>query len=429
MVELSAQRILRSARRAVTDPRLTGVARALPRTAAVLNRARSPLGPEGIPVTPVTAGLAAQVMLDEILISVMRDPKLLPHGRDYEDAAAAIREARSLWEANGWLTFPGNYHREPPVPSGVSLTREKALDIRYEHLTFPSRYEPPEGVPGRDTWLSHSENATAHAWVLRHADPSTPWLVCLHGFGMGRPAMDLRGFRATHLHWDLGVNLAFVVLPLHGPRQKPGAHRGEGFMSLNLVDSVHGLAQAVWDTRSVIRWIRSTSRPDVPIGVHGVSLGGLTSALVASAEDGLACAIAGIPVSNLPDLYRRHSPPHVRRRAAAAAVLGPDADAVHSVVSPLVLEPKVERERRFIFAGVGDRMSTAGQARRLWEHWDRPRIEWYPGGHIGFFMAGGVQRFVDKALIDSGLVRTEATAALPLSPPETPPASQASGAL
>lgn len=403
MPDVSPQQLARSARRLLGDPRVVGVAQALPRTAAVLSRARSPRPGGGVPGTRVTVGLAAQVMLDEVLISVMRDPKLFPHGADYDRAGSDIRTAHSLWAEQGWLAEPRRYHRDPPVPGDVRITRERTMDQRYEHMSFPSGYEPPAGAPGRERWLDQVDNRTAHAWLLRHGDPSAPWLVCLHGFGMGRPLMDLRAFRAGYLHWTLGLNVASVVLPVHGPRQADGRHRGEGFMSIDLIDSVHGLAQAAWDARSVIRWIRASAPPEVAVGVYGISLGGYVAALVASLEEGLSCAIAGVPATDLPDLYRRHSPAHVRRRSLETGALGPLADAVHSVVSPLVLAPQVERDRRFIFAGVGDRMSTAGQARRLWEHWDRPAIEWYPGGHIGFFMAGGVQRYVTAALVAAGL--------------------------
>lgn len=406
----------------MSDPRVTGVAGALPRTAAVLSRARAPRGEGGFPGARVTAGLAAQVMLDEIVISVMRDPKLFPHGDDYERAAADIAAAAAMWRERGWLDDPASYHTDPPVPRDVTIKRERALEQRYEHLSFESGYQPPEGVPGRERWLAQEENRSAHAWLLRHADRTAPWLVCLHGFGMGRPFMDLRAFRATQMHRAMGLNVAMVVQPLHGPRQAPGRHRGEGFMSIDLVDSVHGLAQAAWDVRSVIRWIRSESHPDAAVGVYGISLGGYVAALVASLEGGLAAAIAGIPATDIPDLYRRHSTPHVRRRAFASGALGPEADAVHSVVSPLVLTPRLAPERRFIFAGVGDRMSTAGQALRLWEHWDRPSIEWYPGGHIGFFMAAPVQRYVTGALASSGLVG----ASSPPSPSPSPSSSSSS---
>ena len=82
--------------------------------------------------------------------------------------------------------------------------------------------------------------------------------------------------------------------------------------------------------------------------------------------------IAGIPVVDLPDLFRRHSGAHVARLAADHEVLGQAADDVHRVVSPLAMDCKVPFERRYIFAGLADRMSTFGQARRLWLHWDRP---------------------------------------------------------
>jgi hypothetical protein len=229
---------------------------------------------------------------------------------------------------------------------------------------------------------------------------------------MGSPLMDLRAFRARRLSRQLGLNLLVPVLPLHGPRQRPGANGGEGFMTIDLIDAVHGFAQAAWDIRSAIRWIRF-HEPTAHVGIYGLSLGGYTAALTASLEDDLACVIAGIPATDFVDLYRRHSPLKVRRRALEHGALGPKATAVHRVVSPLVLEPKPDRDRRFLFAGIGDRMSTSRQARRLWEHWGRPKMAWYAGGHVGFFWTGEVSRFVEEALAASGL--TTARAALPLS--------------
>jgi len=41
---------------------------------------------------------------------------------------------------------------------------------------------------------------------------------------------------------------------------------------------------------------------------------------------------------------------------------------------------------------------------RLWEHWGKPEIVWYPGGHTGFFRPQPVQRFVWDALQQSGLL-------------------------
>lgn len=402
--------VVRAARNFITDPRTVGVAQAAPRTALFLARSwsRSRQGqPADQPPFPgPSVSLAVQVLLDEVVLSAMHNPRLLPTPEDYERAGAEVHTAWRQWQTSGWLTDPAGYHLDPPPPDSWSIVRERSLDQRYEHLTFASGYEPHLDEPGRARWLDRDANRTAHAYVLRHGERDRPWLVCVHGFGMGRPLVDLHAFRATRLHWQLGLNVLCAVLPLHGPRQDPAAETGEGFMSINLIDSLHGLAQAAWDVRRCVRWIRATAG-DKPVGIQGLSLGGYVTALVASLEDGLSCAIAGIPAADMPDLYRRHSTPAVRRLAAASGALGPEADAVYSVVSPLVLRPRLEKDRRYIFAGSGDRLSTSGQARRLWEHWDRPKLAWYAGGHIGFWWAGRVGEFVTNALAESGLTETE----------------------
>jgi hypothetical protein len=216
---------------------------------------------------------------------------------------------------------------------------------------------------------------------------------------MGTSAfVDLQAFRARQLH-RRGINVVVPVLPLHGPRAS-GRVRGEDLMTIDLVDSMHGMAQATWDVRRVIRWLRETQGAE-SIGVIGYSLGALVAALVAAVEDDLACVIAGIPVVDLPELFRRHSPEHVARRAGESGVLGQAADDAHRVVSPLAMECKVPFERRYIFAGLADRMSTFGQARRLWLHWGRPALATYTGGHVGFFWSSAVKNLVDDAVTSS----------------------------
>lgn len=60
---------------------------------------------------------------------------------------------------------------------------------------------------------------------------------------------------------------------------------------------------------------------------------------------------------------------------------------------------------RFIYAGIADRLvHPREQVTRLWEHWGKPEIVWYPGGHTGFFQSRPVRRFVQAALEQSGLL-------------------------
>jgi hypothetical protein len=218
---------------------------------------------------------------------------------------------------------------------------------------------------------------------------------------MGRAGVDLRLFRAWHLHEDLGLNVVLPVLPLHGPRKR-GVPKGAVLPGGDVLDNVHAAAQAVWDIRRVLSWIRS-QEPRSAIGLNGMSLGGYIAALVASVEDGLACAILGVPVADLVEILARHS-----------GLAGDDprrdtitmARPIGRMVSPLSLTPRVPMGGRFIYGGVADRVvHPRDQVMRLWEHWGRPEIVWYPGGHTGFSRSRPVQDFIDTALERSGLVQ------------------------
>jgi hypothetical protein len=135
----------------------------------------------------------------------------------------------------------------------------------------------------------------------------------------------------------------------------------------------------------------------------GFSLGGYTTALLASLDDGLACAIAGIPVTDFARIYYRHLPPLHLSSAESQGLAEPELRQVLSVISPLALEPRIPRERRWIFGGVVDRLVPADQVRDLWRHWDQPRIAWYPGSHMSFRLHPAVPKLVLTALVDSGL--------------------------
>jgi len=384
----------------VRDPRSAGLAQVAPHTVDFLfrswARSRQPGGPDTLP-GHVSAALAAQVALDEVVISVMKHPRMYPHRSDYVRGSAETLEAVALFGQNGWLDDPAGYHGRPPPVGYWHLEPARTRGLAYERLTFASGYEPHPGEPGRDRWLAHEANRTAHAWVLRHRHGDRPWVVCLHGFGMGMPLADFQGFRVGTLYRDLGLNLILPVLPLHGPRRSGGGASGDGFMSFDLIDTVHALAQSAWDVRRIVGWLRSTLGAS-EVGLYGLSLGAYVTALTASLEDGLACAIAGIPAVDIPDLFAHHAPARLRRRAREHHLLGEESRLVNRVVSPLAMPARVPFDRRFIFAGVGDRMATPTQARRLWEHWDRPRIAWYNGGHVGFFWSREVSQFVQEAL-------------------------------
>ena len=79
-------------------------------------------------------------------------------------------------------------------------------------------------------------------------------------------------------------------------------------------------------------------------------------------------------------------------------ILEGNVEPVHRVVSPLAMDCLVPWDRRFIFAGLGDRMAVPAQAQALWEHWDEPSIRWFPGNHLGYLWSSKVADYVDGVL-------------------------------
>jgi hypothetical protein len=355
-------------------------------------------GDDGVPAVFPTPMLMGHAFADEAIIASFRVLKPPSPASSLVRAEAEAQAALELYGDRGFLADPSSFYPSPPAVEQPTVRRDLARKVRYERMSFESLYEPFDGEPGRDRWLSYVANRRTRAWVLRHAGAPRPWLVCVHGTSMGKPSTDFMMFRARWLHEDLGLNVVFPVLPLHGPRGDDlppyAAFPGEDVM-----DNIHGIAQSVWDVRRVVRW--AASQGDGPVGITGVSLGGFVTALVAGFEPDLACAILGVPAVDLIDLIDHHS---TRTRDPQYVRVLDLARQVGVVVSPLSVTPELPHDRRFIYAGLADRLAhPRHQVGRLWEHWGRPEVLWYKGGHVAFGRNKAVGRFVRHALESSGL--------------------------
>ncbi|WP_267289014.1 alpha/beta hydrolase family protein [Mycobacterium hackensackense] len=356
-------------------------------------------GSPQLPIARPSLALAAQALRDEVVLLGLRARRPLSQPRAFAHIHDEVVAALEFYGALGCLRDPGSFFVTPGPLSGVEITPVHRGGRFYARMRWPSDYTPRVGEPGADRWRSYGAVGNGYALLLRHRD-ERPWLVCVHGTEMGRAALDLALFRAWHLHDDLGLNVVLPVLPLHGPRAT-GLPKGAVFPGENVIDDVHATAQAVWDIRGLLAWIRQQHQAPT-IGIYGLSLGGFITALVASLDNDLRCAVLGVPVADLVDLLSRHSGldrEDPRRRTILLA------GALGRMISPLSLEPRVPPAGRFIYAGLADQVvHPREQVTRLWEHWGRPDIEWYRGGHTGFFQSRPVNRFVTDALVRSGLV-------------------------
>ena len=142
------------------------------------------------------------------------------------------------------------------------------------------------------------------------------------------------------------------------------------------------MAQAVHDFRSVIDYLEYTGVDR--IALTGMSLGGYTSALIASVDDRIQAVIPNVPVvapdQTVDDWFPANKVVQLRNLVSST-----DRDLTTGATkysSPLNYAPLVPKDRRLIITGLGDRLAPPEQAEMLWEHWDRCAFHWFPGNHI-----------------------------------------------
>ncbi len=126
--------------------------------------------------------------------------------------------------------------------------------------------------------------------------------------------------------------------------------------------------------------------------------------MLASVDDRLSFAIPNVPVTSLTDIIESWAPAGwmVTAGLRRAGLTVEDARAAMAVTSPLTWAPRIPHDRRFIIAGLGDRLAPPSHARALWEHWEQPQVHWFPGNHILHLEQGAYLRQMGRFLQATG---------------------------
>jgi hypothetical protein len=347
----------------------------------------------GVPALAPRLRNAACVACDEAMLGLMQLRNDAP--RDSELEPLRIELERALERERDPASASDPLERRPPPlvdpqTALLSCRGQQLLELRAE-----SGWAPASDEPGWERWVAHAANRELRAVLLRHPGPERPWLICLHGYRMGQPGLNLRLFDPLRLHRALGLNLLVPVLPLHGAR-RAGPRSGDLFLDGHFIETRHALCQSVWDLRRLVGWARAQGAPAV--GVYGVSLGALCAALLASVEPELDLLLLGTPLADVADVLWRHAPRERLRSMERAGLSREKAEEWLAPVTPLARAPKLPPERVAIYAATGDRIVPPAHALRLQERWGHPRLEWLDGGHLTVFSDARFRRVEADAL-------------------------------
>lgn len=321
-----------------------------------------------------------------------RTPRV--HAADAREKLLAITRAYS----DGTLSAPSPFFPTPTLP-GVQLASQGdgPLGTQVVDLTFSSDYQPfhPDA---RDLYLSTAENLTAHArwWTSDHGRPT---IVMIHGWGAGSHWVSERAFEVPY--WlKHGYDVACFVLPFHGARSPTGS-LNPIWPTPNPLRMNEGFGHAIYDLRALSLFLRA--RGSSAVGVIGMSLGGYTTGLwasIAGPDDpgGIDFAVAMIPAVSFARLMWRHGDGTTAQRRASSAGITEDmlADAF-AVHSPTTRPARVPRDRLYVIAGKGDRITPPDHAEALARHWGVD-VRWFNGGHLAQLGRGDAVRAVRRSL-------------------------------
>jgi pimeloyl-ACP methyl ester carboxylesterase len=301
---------------------------------------------------------------------------------------------------------PGMVFRPPP--SRVEVRERRVARLPWaprissvDLLSFKSPYEVVyPSAQGR--YAAHVRNSVARAMRWRHEDGARPTIIVVHGF-TGSPYWINSTFFQLPWFYEHGCDVVLAVLPFHGQRNDRFApYSGSTLFTEGLATFTEAMLQSVCDLRVIIDYLQAAGVTN--IGITGLSLGGYVTGLMAEVEPRLHFAIPNSAVTDMASLVDGWFPAGQVVRAGLR--LGRIDRELHTAAmglhSPLSYPALLPRDRLFIVGGLADRLAPPEQSARLWEHWHRPRIHWFPGSHIIHLRRAAYLREIGRFLKRNG---------------------------
>jgi hypothetical protein len=268
-----------------------------------------------------------------------------------------------------------DFFAEPrAIEPGERHVRDASHGRIVTDLSWSSAFTPldPE-ISAR--YASGRENAVAVARRFR-GGRERPAVILIHGYMAGPFAFEERIWPISRLE-RAGFDVVLFTLPFHGLRARAGYGAVPEFPGADPRVTVEGFRQAVFDLQNLVGWLLSQGHPRV--GVIGMSLGGYTAALLATAEPRLDFVVPLIPLSSLADFAREQG--SLSSNPEEAAAQHGLLESIYQRVSPIARPSLVASERCLVVAAKADRVTPAAHARRLSVHLRAPLQSFY-GGHL-----------------------------------------------
>jgi dienelactone hydrolase len=242
--------------------------------------------------------------------------------------------------------------------------------VRMHKVTFPS----PVVTAVR-------ENNTVHAQYFQ-PEGTGPFPACVVLHILGGDFL-LAETMAQHLAQH-GVAALFVKMPYYGERR--GKDSPRRMISRIPAESVEGMTQGVLDIRRATAWL--AHRPEVDaerLGITGISLGGIMSALAASGEPRLGSVAVFLGGGKLADILWSNATREAQDFREKWIADGGSAESFREALAPV--DPAthghlLKGRRVLMIAAKNDEVVPPASAQALWESiGEEPELVWIDAGH------------------------------------------------
>ncbi len=274
---------------------------------------------------------------------------------------------------------PASFFSPPGSAPEVKKTLVHGLpDGEIVDLEFASPYIPQADEMG-PIFSVYKEAHRVHARMWRHSGPATSTIIAIHGWAMGDQRINSLAF-LPGLFYRAGANIVIVELPYHG-RRKPTDFPSSRFVfpGSDIFLTNESMGQIISELRALKLHLEKEGATN--IGAIGMSLGAYIAELWAGLDE-LAFVVPIVPLVSMAevawDILTRMPGFNELEKAGITSEGMKEVFRVHS---PLTYPRKIDPSRVLIVAGIGDKIVPARQPKLLWDHWKRPKLVWFSGGH------------------------------------------------
>jgi cephalosporin-C deacetylase-like acetyl esterase len=193
------------------------------------------------------------------------------------------------------------------------------------------------------------------------------------------------------------VNALFLKMPYYGERQQPGVDTR--MISANPELTVKGMTQAVLDIRRAAAWLAAQDDVgDDQVGIMGISLGGITSALCVSLEPRFKKAALLLAGGDMGEVaWTSTEMAEVRERWTAAGKTKEQLFDLLRPIDPVTYAKPLPGRKILMLNASHDEVVPPACTKCLWRAFGEPEIVWWDAGHYtaARYLGGGMLRVVD----------------------------------